>query len=380
MNIKKIPLKPGVYQFLDKKGKILYIGRATLLRRRVSQYFQKNIDPRIAEMVSLAKRIKFTETDSVLEAILLEANYIKKYWPPYNIKEKDHRSFLYVIFLKANYPRPILIRERELKKFPAPAKIFGPFRNYNLLKNSLKIIRRIFPYGNCPPLSGKPCFDRQIGLCPGSCTGEISKKDYQKNIKNIILLFSGEKKRLMKKLMKENPAQAQALKQITDVSLITNDELRVTNSEFNRIEGYDISHFSGHETYGAMVVFTESEPDNTQYRLFKIKSAPKHDDLAALSEVLIRRFNHPEWRFPDLIMIDGGLPQIRQAVKVLQALKINIPLVGISKLQHDKLIFPAKMKKDYCAIITAQKSIVLKVRNEAHRFAKKSSQRARTLF
>ncbi len=388
LKIKNFPLTPGVYQFIDKKGGILYVGRATSLRRRISQYFQRPLNPRIQEMVELARCVKYIQTDTLLEAIILEANLIKKYWPKYNIKDRDNRSFLYVLISKKeDYPKPIIIRGREIENWRLKIGdfyVFGPYQSLNLIKNALKIIRRVFPYSTClpagkpaNPFPGKPCFDYQIGLCPGVCAGAISKEDYQKNIKNIILFLRGEKKQLLNKLKKDNPEKISALRHVQDVSLIAREETEATVFNLNRIEGYDISHFAGKETFGSMVVFTDGLPDKEQYRLFKIKEAPANDDLRALEEVLTRRFQHPEWQFPDLIMIDGGRPQISFTYKILQKLNMSIPLVGISKLGGDILVFAPKAGKSTKELIQSIKGILLRARDEAHRFALKSSRRKR---
>lgn len=361
--------------FIGQKGDILYIGRATSLRKRVAQYFRKDIDSRIGEMVESAKNIKHQKTDTVLEAVILEANLIKKHWPKYNIKDKDHRSFVFVVIPKGDYPYPIIVRERELKKFPANrAHVFGPYQNATLLKNALRIIRRIFPYGTCTPDSGKPCFDHQVGLCPGACVGEISKNDYNNNIKNIILLFKGEKKRLLKKLKTENPDLISILKNIQDVTLITRDEMDVISSR-NRIEGYDISHFTGKETVGAMSVMIDGKAAKDQYRLFNIREAPAHDDLRALEEMITRRFKHSEWQFPNLILIDGGRPQIEYITKVLKKIHINIPMIGISKFGGDKLVFPSGTKKSIRELAGTQRMVLLKSRDEAHRFGNMARKR-----
>jgi len=126
-----------------------------------------------------------------------------------------------------------------------------------------------------------------------------------------------------------------------------------------------------------MVVFANGEADNSQYRLFKIKEAPASDDLRALAEVLERRFEHKEWQFPDFILIDGGKPQIDFVSKVLEARHINIPFVGISKYAGDKLVFSKKTKKTFRQMVENMKPILLKVREEAHRFAIKASRRKR---
>ncbi len=373
--VKKFPLKPGVYLFVGKKGNILYVGRATFLRRRVLQYFQNHLDPRLNEMVENAKDIKFFKTENLLEAVILEANLIKKYWPKYNIRERDDRSFIYIVIPKTDFTKPLIVRGKELNKFLSKADVFGPYQSLNVISNALRIIRRIFPYSTCKINQGRPCFDYQIGLCPGACIGVISKEDYQKNIDDIILLLSGKKRNLLKKLQKENPEKAKFLKHIQDVSLISREE-NILGS-FYRIEGYDISHLTGRETYGAMVVFTNSKPDKNNYRLFKIKEAPKNDDLRALAEVISRRFHHHEWRMPDLILIDGGKPQISFIHKVLKDRKIEIPIVGISKYGSDKLVFAAKTKKSARELIETNKGILLETRDEAHRFAIKASRRKR---
>ncbi len=374
---KKLPKSSGVYLFLDGKGKVLYVGRAVNLRRRALNYFAESIDPRIKEMVGLSNNLKHYQTDNLLEAIILEANLIKKYWPKYNVKDKDNRSFVYIIIPKDDYPRPFIVRERELTKFASTAKVFGPFQSAALIKNALRIIRRIFPYSTCVPFNGKPCFSHQVGLCPGLCVGKIGKQEYQNNIKNIILLLSGQKKRLITKLKKENPDQARAFKHIEDVFLIRVKEMG--ESRAHRIECYDISHLTGKETYGAMVVFTDNKPDKAEYRLFKIKTAKPGDDLGALKEVVTRRFNHPEWLAPNLIVVDGGKPQVSFVFKALSFLHINIPIVGISKYGGDKLVFPVGTKPAIKSLSESMKKTLLASRDEAHRFSLKASRKKRDI-
>ncbi len=366
---KSAPKKPGVYFWLDNKGTVLYVGRATSLKARLSQYFQKGIDTRIAEMVASASDLRYEETDTLLEAIILEAANIKKYWPKYNIVDRDDRSFIYVVIPKKEFTRPIIIRGHELQKFPVgSAHVFGPYQSFYLLQKALRLIRYIFPYGTCKPSSGHACFDYQIGLCPGACVGKISAREYQKNIANMVLLLKGERKRLLAKLMKENPDKILALKHIQDVSLLTRDE-DLNERKVSRLEGYDISHHGGKEAYGSMVVFENGEPNTSQYRLFKIKEAPEGDDERALLEVLLRRFKHLEWQLPDLIMIDGGSPQISFLNRELALLNINVQLVGISKFSGDKLVFTSKTKKEQRELADNIKPTLLKLREEAHRFA-----------
>jgi Nuclease subunit of the excinuclease complex len=369
LKLKEVPDKPGVYFWLDKDKNVLYVGRATSLKNRLSQYFQKDIEPRIAEMVATAQDLHWLVCESLLEAIILEAKYIKEYWPKYNIVDRDNRSFLYIVIPSGDYPKPIIVRGQDLKKFPeSKAKVFGPYQSRTLLSNALRLIRPIFPWSNCVPKSGKACFDYQIGLCPGACIEAISVAQYKKNINNLVLLLSGERTRLIKKLLKENPNQAKALKHLQDVSLLTRED-NLKEKKLSRIEGYDISHLNGGESYGSMVVFSGGEADKTEYRLFKIKEAPSGDDERALTEVLLRRFAHKDWIKPELLMIDGGAPQISFISRELLKNNITIPIVGISKFGGDKLVFTRGASNNFKELAKNIKPTLLKLREEAHRFA-----------
>lgn len=383
---KKFPNSSGVYFFLDKNKKPIYIGRAGSLKKRIASYFRTK-DSRIGEMVQLARGLRFEKTKTLLEAIILEANLIKKYWPKYNIQEKDNKSFDYLVITKDKFPKVLMVRGRELEKYGiAKAKIFGPYQSYRLLRTALDLVRKIFPFGKCvpPPAGGqdKPCFDYQIGLCPGICIGAISSSEYKKNINNIALFFGGEKKRLLKKLKKENPEKIKALEHVNDVILLQgSDKLFQSKREGvdGRIEGYDISHLSGRNPVGAMVVFEGGEKNPNQYRLFKIKNLKEgknYADIDMLKEVLERRLDHKEWDFPSIIFVDGGINQVRAAKEVLSKKNIFIPIVGLAKVgghsasaySEDKLVIVNSKKYNKDLLITSKK-IFQAIRNEAHRFA-----------
>ncbi len=327
-------------------------------------------------MLTLATNIKWQETDSVLEALILEASLIKKYQPSYNTREKDDKSYWYVVITKENYPRVLMVRGRQLKKdLNVKYEIirsFGPFPYVSELKTALKIIRKIFPYRDvCKPYEEKKgkkqikdirgCFNSQIGLCPGVCTGKITKKEYQLIIKKLILFLEGRKEKIIKGLDKEmkqlvksqkfEEASRQrdkifALRHIQDVALLKNvgeglsrfgtDKKLVVNQNGTktfRLEAYDISHFAGAGTVGAMAVWEGRELNKDEYRLFRLrgKSANKSDDLGNLKEILLRRFKHKQWSFPDLIVVDGGQTQLRAAKEILSQLGINLSLVSVVK-------------------------------------------------
>jgi excinuclease ABC subunit C len=381
-----LPDSPGVYIFRDKRKDILYIGKATSLRDRVRSYFASDLaesrSPAIAQMVRDAVSVSWQETDSVLEALILEANLIKREQPPFNTLDKDNKSFNYLVVTKEKYPRVLIVRGRELFQKWRDAdikKLFGPFPAGGALKEGLKIVRRIFPFrdNSCTPESGKPCFNAQIGLCPGVCSGATGAQEYAVTIKHICELFGGNFKGLKRQLgrdMKVAAAdqryeqaavlrrQVEALSHIRDVSLIK--EERVSSGGGVRIEGYDVAHTGGDETVGVMTVVQNGEALKSEYRKFKINSVT-NNDVAALKEVLSRRFEHPEWQYPRLIVVDGSTAQMRAAQKVLAGMGIQIPIVGVVKNEAHKaerLIGDARAREAY------EKDIVL-VNAEAHRFA-----------
>jgi excinuclease ABC subunit C len=397
---KKLPDTSGVYMFIGARKKILYIGKATSLRSRVRSYFDKDIrDKRgqhIAAMVEQAKEVDFIETDSVLEALILEANLIKKYEPHYNTKEKDDKSFNYIVITKEDFPRVLIVRARELFGSSTPKNkyevkyAFGPFPQGTVLKDALKIIRKIFPFRDkCLParhaqtgipISGKPCFNRQIKLCPGVCSGEISKKEYAKVVQNIRLFLDGKKGQIIKKLEREMRAVAKklefekaseikktifALKHIRDVALMKNERHPMSLVGEFRIEAYDVAHISGKFVVGVMTVVEDGEAKKSDYRKFKIKSFEGADDTRALKEILERRLTHPQWQLPKLMVVDGGKAQKNTAEKVLKELGSAIPVVGVVKDERHK---PKNITGKRVLVEKYEKEILL-ANNEAHRFA-----------
>lgn len=405
--IKKFPDTAGVYLF--KKGKeILYIGKATSLRNRVRSYFSADlINTRgqfIVDMVGKAEKVDYLKTDSVLEALILEANLIKKHQPKYNTKEKDDRSYNYVIITKEDFPRVLLIRGKEIQnkdELKGGLKVkykFGPYPNGSAIKEGLKIIRKIFPYRDkCVAYESLPiqkavkarlCFNRQIGLCPGICAGEISKTDYAETIRNIKLFFEGRKKVIQKNLERQMKEYAKnhefekagktkrtlfALSHIQDVSLIKKSEEEIIGNLSSdlailRMEAYDIAHISGTNMVGAMVVMENSELKKSDYRKFKIKSVDSPNDTAALKEILERRLKHKEWHLPNIVLYDGGIAQrniVEEVLKTILGNNHRIKIVGVVKNEKHK---PCRIIGEEAVIKKYKKEIFL-LNSEAHRFA-----------
>jgi len=436
--IKKFPKSPGVYLMENSAGEIIYIGKAVSLKNRVSSYFERFThrsfsgggphDSRIEKMVTEIYNIENKTTPTVIEALILEANLIKKHQPKYNVKEKDDKSFLYITFSREMFPRIILLRGQELAKIQKSKfktfgeqnrtikESFGPYTSAASLRAALDILRKIFPYRDCATFPKRPCLQYHLKRCSAPCVNLISKTNYQKNIKNLILFFGGKKEKIIKNLKKQMSEASQkenfegatqlrnqifALEHIQDVALLTVDSKQLTvNSEkgnlniFGRIEGYDISNISGTSATGSMVVFYDGKPKKSAYRRFRIKTVKGVNDIAMLKEVLSRRLrriknyesgikkpkNHNSysiihnsqiWPLPNLILVDGGWGQINATREILAEHKIKIPVLGIAKgfdRKQDRLIAD-KDNPELARIAEQYKNILLAVRDEAHRFA-----------
>ncbi len=389
---KKLPDTPGVYYFLDDKKKPIYIGKATSLRDRVKSYFAKDLivtrGPHILDMTVKACDIKWQETDSVLEALILEANLIKKYKPYYNTKEKDDKSFNYVCLTKDELPKLTTRRGKELDfenltdttgtKFSV---CYGPYTSGGALREALNIIRKIFRYlDEKSRVKGRYEFYRQLGLVP-DISHEEGVIEYKKMIRHLRLFFDGKKRDLIKTLEKEMKAYAKkqeferadatkrmifALTHIRDVSLIKEENLVEKSGErVFRIEAYDVAHTSGKNMVGVMTVVVDGEVEKKEYRKFNIKGFDASNDTGALGQMIERRLGHPEWPMPALIVVDGAKPQINITESTLGRYGVRIPIVSVVK---DELHRPRGILGDEKMAQKYEKQILL-ANSEAHRFA-----------
>jgi excinuclease ABC subunit C len=356
-------------------------------------------------MVFHADKIKWEVTDSVLEAVILEANLIKKYQPKYNTKEKSDKSFNYVCVTKEELPRIVIKRGKDIFQQGVTSRrtfssVFGPYTSGSQLKEALRIIRKIFPFLDDKSKNYLE-FYKQINLVPDLKDHKI----YLNNIKNIKLFFSGKKKDILKNLEKEMRGYAKsrefekaevvkrqifALKHINDVALLkngfTSDKIfdpapffgRIKGNKAGpsdtkilslvspfRIEAYDVAHMGGKNMVGVMTVILDGEMEKGEYKKFKIRTQDNANDTGALAEILERRFLHTEWQRPELIVVDGGIAQINVALRILKKFKLKIPIVSVLKNEKHK---PKAILGDE-KIINKNKSAILLANSEAHRFA-----------
>jgi len=283
---------------------------------------------------------------------------------------------------------------------------FGPFSSGPSLREGLKIIRKIFPYRDvkCKLNSSRGCFNYQIGLCPGTCIGEVTKKEYARTVRNIAIFFKGKKVELLRKLKVEMNAFAKkmefeqaekikrqifALEHIRDVSLIKKENIdghlsRDLSKDLNkngetdlekpfRIEAYDIAHMQGSSMTGVMVVIEDGVTKKSDYRMFKIRRKGI-DDVASLRELLERRLKHPEWPMPDLVVTDGGLPQYNVALELFSANSAKMPIIGVvknAKHRPERMIGSPELIKQH-------QSAILLANSEAHRFTLKYHRKLRS--
>jgi excinuclease ABC subunit C len=409
--LKSIPSETGVYIF--KKGnKYLYIGKAKNLKARILTHKNEaQVNSKEALIFNQADKIDYIISQSEFNALLLEAKLIQEKKPKYNVRWRDDKSHLYIkITVKDEYPKVLLSR----KENDGRSLYFGPFFSTKVANQIIRFVRRIVPFCMQKKIGKRACFYSKINLCH-PCPNYIEsltdyslkrklKKEYRKNIKKVIAILSGkgeklinEYEKILKRLTK-NQQYEQAitirnqiinLKKLIEkgnfdlvnqeesiswpkiekgiISLLTSKKIAI--KKVSRIEGYDISNFSFKEAVGAMVVFIDGKPEKKEYRRFKIRDINLKDDFSMLAEVLKRRLDNT-WTKPDLILIDGGRPQLRTLWKSLSE-KIKIPIIGLAK-NPDRLVF---FKPPFETIFLESANPILRifqaVRDEAHRFAKK---------
>ncbi len=418
--LKELPQTPGVYQFKNIKGKIIYVGKAKVLKNRVSSYFLKNLrlGSKTHALVSRIVDLEYIKTESELEALLLEAQLIKSYKPKYNVALKDDKSYLYIVFRNEQlevagkeYSIPKVLTARKTDLLPKD-KVFGPYPHAQSAKYILRLIRKVFPFRDCSHAKfnkyaklGTPCLYGHLELCSAPCIQRISTEDYKKQIKTLKKFLSGDSSKMMSTFRKKmiaasktqkyeeaayyrdtlrkmeyvrtNPSSADKyIENPNFVEDLANDAIQEIQDALphlsklpKRIECYDISNISGKEAVGSMVVATKGQIDKSQYRRFRIKFKATPDDFEMMSEVLTRRFNN-DWPMPDLVVLDGGKGQVSAVLDIAQKMNIQIPIVGLAK-KKETIVY--KETSEFIELNLPKNNeglkLLIKLRDEAHRFA-----------
>lgn len=428
-----ITIRPGVYLYKDASGGVLYVGKAKNLRNRIRQYFVRAdaLGAKTGILVPQIRSIQTIATDSEFDAILLESELIRQYMPKYNSISKDDKSPLFMaLTLDESLPRIFLTRKTaidSLRPIPKNRRIVGPFQSAPVARLLLQSIRRVIPYCSQKQRTGAPCFYTHLGLCnpcpsaiigmPDSPEKKRLQERYRHQMRSIALVLSGRGslvRRELEKTMSRSAAReeyeaAGAAKQqlaslnrllthafdpvlykdaasqpgrmyeerLSDLSRVLMEH-GVALGILKRIECIDISTIQGSWPAGSLVVFTDGIPDTGSYRRFRIRAGGRPNDVAMMGEVVTRRLAHPKWGTPDLIIVDGGKPQVGAAVKAVQATPAaqKIPIVGLAK-RYEELIIPGG-KTDLQPFQTIRLAasrpaiqLLEHIRDEAHRFAKK---------
>ena len=199
-----IPELSGSYQYYDKDGEIIYVGKAKNLKKRVYSYFNKHHDsPKLRVMVPQIAKIQFIVTDSEVEALILESHLIKKHKPKYNVLLKDDKKFPYFVITEEEYPRIIVARKANKNKIKG--KYFGPYTDSRAMYATLDLIKKLSPLKQCknPKFKDRPCLYYHIGRCMAPCQRLITPDEYKKILKNVELFLTGKQKELVDALKKE---------------------------------------------------------------------------------------------------------------------------------------------------------------------------------
>lgn len=430
--VEKLPKSTGVYSFKDARGALLYIGKAANVRDRVKNHFQQP-SYRDDFFINRVEQVGYMETESEIEALLLESHMIKKFLPKYNVMWKDGKGYFFVGITADELPRVFLTHQSEadaqksrfsISNFQSSPKsqspkrktvFMGPFTDGRAVKRTLRTLRRVFPYYTVKKHDKKPCQYCHLGLCPGP---NPDNKAYRKNIQRLVAVLQGKKPSVLKKLQKEmglasknqeyetagklrdqlrdletifaharvlRPAEEKKAVDWQEIEKYLQKILGITQP-ISRVEAYDISNIQGKEATGSMPVFINGKPAKEHYRKFKVHIADKSNDFAMLQEVIGRRLRHQEWQYPDLMIIDGGKPQLSAALKAIdKTIKQtthnfhdrenyvrnirSIRVTAIAK-KRNELFLPEKSKPLLLRDMPqAVSNFILHIRDESHRFA-----------
>ena len=412
-HVRSFPSTAGVYLMKDAAGRVIYIGKAKNLRSRAGSYFLKAAaeDPRTAELVREIRDIDYLDAESEVDALLLEARLIKDVQPKYNKDLRDGKSFPYLeIHSREEFPRVTFTRQPRRRA----TKLYGPFANPRALRGAIHLLQRIFKFRTCsldihhddPRWKWfRPCLLASIDQCTAPCNLRISKQQYRKDVRRLQQFLEGRKKTLLKEMRQEMETAAAELRYEEAARL--RDEIRLIETLDQRgelekhaqpevfpidpkkglaglqkvlhldtrpriIEGVDVAHTGGRETVASLVQFIDGLPFKPGYKRFRIRTVEGIDDLAAIREVVARRFGHLQRHDrppPDLLLIDGGKGQLDAALWALSTLQIEPPVV-ISLAKREELVFvpgadlPLRLTRRSYALRLLQY-----VRDEAHRFA-----------
>jgi len=389
--IEEIPAFPGVYFFKNELGEIIYIGKASQLKKRVSSYFAAPmLSPKNKSLVSLIRDIDYIVTGSAQEALLYEAHLIKKYKPKFNVVSRDDKAYpLLELTVGEEYPRLFITRRKKNND----ALYFGPFTDAKALKQALALMRKIFPLRTCKKMAKEACLNYYLKQCLAPCVYKEKKDIYWKIAKDVILFLEGSRKELISRLSKRMAKYSEARE--FEKAVVTRDQIKAHVSLTTprreakaalekikellglkdapkRIDAFDISNYSGKEAVGSLVSFVDGEPKKVNYRRFKIKFVKRIDDYAMMREVIERAGRamcEAKEKRPDILLIDGGYGHLRAVLRQLEESGIlGINVAALAK-EHEHLYVEGRQKPIELFKFPQALFLIQRIRDEAHRFA-----------
>lgn len=428
--IKSTPKTPGVYIFKDSNEDVIYVGKAISLNARLRSYIDKGVLSKMQKtrkLVSESVSVDTFNTDTELEALVLESNLIKKYSPKYNISLKDDKNYKYIKIKKSNFKNPEIrsYTVSTARKKTQKASYYGPFPQSKKVNIVLRDLRRLIPYRNCTDnkynrysKEGKPCLYGHIGLCPAPCLGVTQTSTNNKNVEKIKRFLKGEYKTILKSIkhdmqsaskelnyelaadlrnklsyyaylsqkyrsseellqgVKNYNTNYRSLNRLISLTSMYFPDLKsefATDKEMSeyydnfRIEFYDISNTSSEIIVGSQITLVGGDFSKEQYRKYKIAQEGQ-DDYKAMYQMLQRRLNHlRDWGAPDLIVLDGGKGQLSTILPLTN--QKNIPTIALAKKEEEIIInFDNKFHKLALPKNDLGLNLLIKGRNEVHRF------------
>ncbi|MDO4558724.1 MAG: UvrB/UvrC motif-containing protein, partial [Planctomycetia bacterium] len=382
--VRKFPHRPGVYLMKDGAGRVLYVGKAKDLHSRAGSYFTKAAaeDPRTSRLIPEIRDIDYLETDSEVDALLLESRLIKDIQPPHNRDLRDDKTFPYLeIVTSEPFPRVRITRQLD-RAGSRRSRIFGPFTSSGSLRGAVQVLQKIFRFRTCvfditedhPQWAHfRPCLLHSIQQCSAPCNRRITRDDYRRDIRRLIRFLEGGRRDLLREMKREMAEAATSLR-FEDAAKLR-DEIHLLETLDERgeletdvqpevfaidpkegveslrkvlgmdrpprvIEGVDIAHLAGNQTVASLVQFLDGLPFKPHYRHYRIRGVDGINDPASIYEVVSRRFRGLIDRddpFADLMLIDGGKAQLNAALSAVRNLGITpLPqIVSLAKREEE---------------------------------------------
>ena len=403
-----IPARPGVYVYRDRFGTVIYVGKASNLRRRMSHYFQpsqaRRADPKLRSLIHSIDRWEIFPVKSEDEALILESRFIKEYAPHYNILLRDDKRYpMLKIDRNERFPRVRLTRLRKKDS----CLYFGPFPHGSAMRRLAEYLTRRFGLRSCKAESPgeeefRHCLAGTVRDCCRPCVGGVTEEEYRERVDRVVAVLNGETREVAEE-PRQKMAKAAAEKAFEKAAafrdILGNLQSLVRTRSFEHAElpneagmeavadlqkalrlpnvphvivGFDISNLGTTFAVASLVCFREGRPDKASYRRFRIKTVEGQNDFAMMNEVVKRYFSRllrEQRPLPDLLMVDGGKGQLHLALDALISIDCPpFPVVGLAK-RNEEIFLPGRSEPVVLDRNRPALKVLQALRDEAHRFA-----------